>query len=152
MFMSTATAKEVLFDTNVLVYVQDKKSGFYDSSLKYHDKALSRKIVPYVSSQNILEMLSVITNPKKVANPLNTKIASDEAEKYTSSSYFKVIYPNRSTFKSFFKLIRKYGLASPYGIFDLFLVATMISNKVKTILTANYKDFELISEIEVIRL
>ena len=146
------TSEPILFDTNVLVYNQDQDSKFFAQAAVYHDKALSGKINAMVSSQNLLELVAVITNPGRITRPLTQKQVSLEVEKYLSSSSFTVIYPNDKTMTFFTKLLKRYRLKNSRQTFDFFLVATMLSNGIKTILTANDQDFRLFEKIKVVKL
>lgn len=146
------TSEPILFDTNVLVYNQDQESSFYARAADYHERAFSGKINGMISSQNLLELVAVITNPKRITKPLSLKQASGEVEKYLSTPSFTTIYPNDTTMDIFTKLLNRYRLKHPIQTFDLFLVATMLSNGIKAILTANDQDFTLFKEISVIKL
>jgi len=146
------TSEPILFDTNVLVYNQDQDSIHYKEAAFFHKKTLSQEITAAVSSQNLLEFAAVITNPKKIVRPLSQKLADLEIEKYLKTSFFKIIYPNEKSLSLFTGLFKKYHLGNAKQAFDLFLIAIMLANDVRTILTANYKDFEKFKEIRVVKL
>lgn len=147
------TSEPILFDTNVLVYNQDQESSLYPQAADYHERAFSGKITGVISSQNLVELVAVITNPQRVARPLNQKQVAREVEKYLSSTQaFSIIYPDDKTMSLFTKLLRRYRLKNSRQTFDLFLVTTMLSNGINTILTANDQDFGLFKEIKVIKL
>jgi predicted nucleic acid-binding protein len=140
-------SKKILFDTNVLLYVQNKQSRFYKSALKWHQKAIVKKIEAVLTPQNITEFLSIITNKKRIEKPLTTTKALLEVEKY-QSGIFNFIYPNEQTLVIFKKLVKKYKIRVQ-NIFDTFLVATMLAYGIKNILTYNQKDFTVFKEIRV---
>lgn len=146
------TSSPILFDTNVLIYNQDKQSEFYIEASLFHEKVSAGKLHAVLSIQNCTEFISVITSIKHVAKPHSIEKARGEMEKYYSSEDFRLIYPTDRTFQFFSKLLKKYGSKKTKHIFDIFLTATMLANNVKTILTANYNDFEMFDEIEVLRL
>jgi predicted nucleic acid-binding protein len=146
------TSNPILFDTNVLIYNQDQQSEFYRQASLFHDKTSGGEINAVLSIQNCTEFVSVITSNKHVARPHSIEKARGEMEKYYLSEDFRLIYPTDKTFQFFSKLLKKYGSKKTKHIFDIFLTATMLSNNIKTILTANYKDFEMFDEIEVLRL
>src|SRR3989338_1529480 len=114
------TSEPILFDTNVLVYNQDQDSKFFAHAAVYHDKALSGKINAMVSSQNLLELVAVITNPGRITRPLTQKQVSLEVEKYLSSSSFTVIPPNDQTMTFSTKLLNRSRQKNPRQTFDLF--------------------------------
>jgi len=142
---------KVLFDTNVLVYHQNKDDFFYQYSRQSHQKVWEGKITGVIASQNFLELSAVLTNTHPTKYPLSIQNVASEIEKYLKSGFFKIIYPNSDTLNIYLDLIRKYRLSHYRKIFDVFLVATMLSNDVNTILTANVKDFNF-AEIKTIDL
>jgi len=146
--MSTSS---VLFDTNVLVYNQDKDSSYYKDAYFYHKKVFKGEFQGVIAVQNFLEFSAVITSPFHVIRPLSVKSATLEIEKYQSNDTFHIIYPNDSTISVFLDLLRKYKVRNSKHVFDVFLVATMLSNHIDTILTANVKDF-VFNEIKTIKL
>jgi len=141
----------ILFDTNILIYNQDRKSKFYDLASQYHDKVLDGKLQGVIASQNILEFSAVMMNKKIISKPLSQKMVSGEIQKYINSGTFTFIYPTNETHAIYLNLLKKYQLKNPHQVFDLYLVATMLSSKVHVILTANGKDFQF-EEISVIQL
>lgn len=145
------TSSKVLFDTNVLLYNQNRNSLFYSAAFNYHKKVFDGEIKAVISSQNILEFTSVLMNPKITPHPLTKKQVITELENYYKYGSFEIIYPNEETLVIFIELLKKYHLRNHRQIFDIFLVATMLSNGINTILTANDQDFPF-KEIKVIEL
>ncbi len=146
------TSNHILFDTNILVYNQDAESEFYKKASALHDQVFNNELNAAVSLQNFTEFISVITNKNRIPNPLTVNEARAEVEKYIESQAYEIIFPTIDTAQVFLKLLKKYGSKNNKHIFDIFLVATMISNNISKILTANYKDFETFEEIEVLSL
>lgn len=138
----------ILFDTNILVYVQNRKSPFYRNCLTWHNKVLTQEVKGYLSSQNLTEFYSIITNKNRVEKPLSANFALAEIKKY--QTVFNLIYPSNQTLAILNKLIKKYNIKAR-KIFDAFLTATMLSNGIDRILTYNYKDFVLFKEIKVMK-
>lgn len=145
------TSEIILFDTNVLVYNQDRNSKFYQEASAYHNKAFSGEIKGAVTVQNFLEFSAVMINPRKIVRPLTQKLVAAEIRKYIQSRVFNIVVPNEKTLPVFISLLKKYKLKNPRQVFDLFLAATMISNDIFCILTANVGDFAF-KEIKVINL
>lgn len=145
------TSDPVLFDTNVLIYNQDRDNTFYHQAAAQHQKVYTKEIKAVIASQNFFEFVVVMVNPKKIVKPLTMKLAALEVEKYKQSKLFHIIYPNDQTLTVFISLLRKYQIKNPKKIFDLCLMATMLSNNVFSILTTNKNDFQF-EEISVIEL
>ncbi len=62
------------------------------------------------------------------------------------SSNINIIYSTPNVLIKSFELVKKYKIKKQ-NIFDINLVALMISNKINTIITLNTKDFDKIEEI-----
>jgi predicted nucleic acid-binding protein len=138
----------ILFDTNILVYVHNKVSIYHKKAYQLEADVLAGKLPAVLSSQNLIELYSIITNPKKTLRPLPAVEANKVIQDYLDSP-FKIIYPKEGTIEELFELTSS---ANTHGgkIFDTFLVATMLSNNVNTIYTNNEKDFLRFREIKVI--
>lgn len=144
--------KTVLFDTNVLLYVQDMDSALYGAAQQAHRKVLSKEWRGCIALQNIVEFLSVITNSKQVVKPLSRALALRQIRQYLSSDCFRVITPNQQTSQRLLSLQSHWSTRKSNHIFDLQLAATTLSNGLSTILTANVDDFSEIKGLEVIDL
>ncbi len=142
------TSKVSLLDTNVLVYAADKNSPFFEKSRKLIERGLAGEIDLCISLQSISEFFAVITDPKRVDNPRTQEEAVTEIKKYLRSRMIRKIYPGPETSEAMVDLLERY-LVKKQEIFDLQLVATMLSNQVKQIFTFNKEDFLKISDIEV---
>ncbi len=140
----------ILFDTNVLIYNQDSSCKQFEKSAAWHQKALTDEVEVVIASQNYVEFISVMTNPKKIVRPLSQEKALAEIEKYFSSHAFEHIYPTEKTFSLFLNLAKKYRIKNPLQFFDLHLAATMLTWGVKKILTFNAEDFKNFAEIEIV--
>ena len=142
------TADKILIDTNVLVYVHQALSPFHTRSKALLEKGLREETSLCVCPQVLIEFYSVITNPKRVTNPVASDKAVLEIAKYFKSRKIAKIYPKEDTLKRTIELIKNYPVTQ-MDVFDLQLVATMLSNGVKRLSTFNVGDFEMFKEIEV---
>jgi len=143
------TSKISLLDTNVLVYASDETSPFYQSSKMLREKGLKGKIPLCVSPQILTEFFAIITDPKRVNNPRTRQEALLEIEKYFHSKNILKIYSNSEIIEKVLDLLRRYEITRQ-EVFDLQLVATMLSNSITRIYTYNTKDFSKFNEIEVL--
>lgn len=92
-----------------------------------------------VSIQNILEFYSVVTSHKSTPHPLSYLTAIKEIDKL-KPPYFEIIYPQIDTLEIVKKLLDQAKIKAE-KVYDLYLVATMLSNHIDTIVTVNEKDF-----------
>jgi predicted nucleic acid-binding protein len=143
------TSKVCLLDTNVLVYAADKNSPFFEGSRKLIESGFAGEIDLCISPQTISEFFAVITDSKRVENPRTQKEAITEIKKYLQSKRILKIYPGPETSNTMVDLLERYPVKKQ-EIFDLQLVATMLSNRVKRIFTFNREDFLKFADIEVV--
>ena len=140
---------KVLLDTNILVYATFKDSILYKQAREIRDKALRGEIKACLSPQILAEFYSVVTNSKRVTNPLTPKEAREVVELYFSTLHISKILMKRTTIQRTVKLAEKYKIKGQ-SIFDTQLIATMLDNGIKRIYTNNEKDFKKFREIEAI--
>lgn len=138
-----------LIDTNVLVYAADEMSPFHQASKTLRDKSLKGEISLCISPQVLNEFFATVTNPKRVGNPRTREDALLEIEKYFRLEAILKIYPGPQTIETTLSLLKQYDIKRQQ-IFDLYLVATMLSNNVTRIYTFNQADFCKFKEIEVL--
>lgn len=138
----------VLFDTNILVYARDIDSPFHKKAKQLQDSVTSGDLNAVITPQNLLEFYSTITNKSKNKNPDSPKEAIMEVEKYLRSS-FELIIPTGGEIGILLGLLKDKELVGR-RIFDVYLAAAMLSNGIKTIYTANERDFEMFDEIKTV--
>ena len=143
-------SKPLLFDSNILVYAHNEDSPLHPVALNSIAKVIKGEISGVLTSQNLLEFYSVITDKKRLSNPLTPGLASELVNNYLSSP-FEIIYPNLSTNTIMMELLKKSKLKDGQ-IFDAYLAATMLSGNIRHIITANIKDFEKFDGISVLDL
>lgn len=150
--MTISTSEKIgLVDTNVLVYRADGDSPFHVPSANLINLGLRGEIPLCLAPQNLTEFYAVITNPKRVANPINPATARTEIEMYIQSQNIGKIYQTAGLMSKVLELINKTPITR-HHIFDLQLVATMLINSVTRIYTFNAKHFRQYQELEVITL
>lgn len=137
----------VLFDTNILVASLDLDSPNFETAQKLHNQVEEGEIQGVIAQQNLVELLAITTDPKRVRTPLPPDTATEEVEKYLSSK-FQLISPKEDTIFIFTSLLGKKGVKGQ-KVFDVYLLATMLSNGIKDIYTINVKDFTGYAEIKV---
>ncbi len=138
-----------LLDTNILVYCHQALSKFHTQSKNLLKRGLRGDILVCICPQVLTELFSVITNPKRVTSPVNSRTAAVELEKYLQAENIFTIHPREETFDLTLDLLKKYG-AKGAEIYDLQLVATMLSNNVTRIYTYDLDDFIKFKEIEAL--
>jgi toxin-antitoxin system PIN domain toxin len=143
------TSEYALVDTNVLVYAADKTSPFHQSAKILRDKGVAGKSSLCVCPQVLNEFFAVVTDPKRVGSPRSQEEALLEIEKYHRSRNFLKIFPGPDVIEKTLDLLKRYS-TTRQGIFDLHLVATMLSNNVTRLYTYNQDHFTRFTEINLL--
>lgn len=138
-------SEPILFDTNILVYAHNLDSPYHLKAISLVKAATEGVLEAVLAQQNLLEFYSIITDPKRVSKPLPPNEAAGLVKDYLNSP-FEIIFPHQESLKSAFFLDKD---SKGGEIFDTFLVATMLSNNVKSIVTVNTKDFKSFSGIKI---
>ena len=138
-----------LIDSNILVYAINEDSEYHSESYKIIDLINRGKIQGCIFLQNVLETFAVITDSRKVENPLTPveaiQIIKDD---YIDNPMIVKIVPKLSVIDRILGLFDKYEVKRQ-EIFDLCLVATMLDNDVKGIYTLDTKYFEKFEFLEI---
>lgn len=138
-------SEPILFDTNILVYAHNLDSPYHLKAISLVKAVIEGALEVVLAQQNLLEFYSIITDPKRIGKPLPPGEASSLVKDYLNSP-FKIIFPDQETLN----LSLSFDKVSKGGeIFDTFLVATMLSNNVKSIVTVNTRDFTPFPGIKV---
>lgn len=144
------TDKPTLIDTNLLIFACDYSSTWHKQAVALREDVLTGNINAYITPQILYEFYAVITNPKRVSNPLSINLALKEVKNYIITPQFKKVYPStKGTLNKVIELVGDVRLDKA-KIFDAHIVAVMLENGVTHILTDNEKDFIQFKEIKVI--
>jgi len=140
--MISLSGKRCLIDTNILVAYINKEHPFHQRVKKLFAQIIKGDFKPILSSQNVLELVSVLVHTFKIPK----KEAVADVGAIIDSHLFEVIYPNSNVLTRFFYLIKK---EISLHVVDLFLIATALENRVEAVLTTD-KKFKEIKDIEVL--
>lgn len=143
-------SEPLLLDSNVLVYAHNEDAPFHSQAIKLVTEVIKGEIFGVLSSQNLLEFYSVITDKRRLDSPITPKLASQLLNQYLASP-FEIIYPNLHTNQNMIELLNKNQFKDGQ-IFDVFLIAAMLSNSIRHIVTANVADFKKFDGISVVDL
>ena len=133
----------MLVDTNILVYAINADDVRHVVARDFLRREFSRVVIAH---QNVLETLRVLTHPT-FPSPMSQEDALRIVDDVVRS--FRVVSPMQETFILFWSLLKKYPLVSN-RIFDVYLIATALSNGVRVIATDNDRDFRMFAEITVV--
>jgi len=142
----------VLLDSNVLVYFLNSKSKHHSQANKIFQQVEQGKISACISVQNILEVSAVVTDQRRVENPISHPQLAQQVAHWLEGNRIRLIYPNHLTVALLLEWANQGLIGKAQSVFDAYLATTMISNNIKTIVTANVGDFKQFPGIEVVDL
>lgn len=134
-------------DTNVLVYAADESFPLHSAARELRDRAAAEHQKVRLCYSVLLEFSAVVTDSRRVGNPLPPAEAWREVDAYLNT--FEVLYPDERSFAQLGKLANQYQVTRQ-TIFDALIVSMMIQHKVQGIYTENCKDFATFDQIEVL--
>lgn len=129
-------------DTNILVYALDRESPYFDQTKSLFAQFKEQKTSLYTAQQNVLEAENVLINTYKV----EVKEAVEKVKKILEAFEFSILSSLPTT------LVRCHTLVSKMksrNIFDLYLAATLMDNKIDQLVTADTGDFKGIPKFKV---
>lgn len=138
-----------LLDTNILVYAADHLSPFHAACKELRDRGRRGEVALCLTPQVLVEFYAVVTDPRRVQQPLSPEEARGEIMLYLRDPRMKKIYPGPDIVERVADLIERYGIRRQ-EIFDALIVATMLSNDVKNIYTYDREGFSRFGEIEIL--
>jgi len=136
-----------LIDSNVLISSYDETEKQHKDSYSVVERAMNKETDGVLAHQNLLEYLAVVTDPKRVENPLSSEEAMINVDSYIAA--LRIIFPKPTTIAIFKRFLRE----KPVGkgrVFDVYLAATAFDNNINEICTWNTSDFEGLSEITTV--
>lgn len=140
--MKTILRGRILLDTNILIYAYDRSSLYHAKAAEIIKLALAGDFEAVVAQQNLVEFANVLTSNYKIS----ASSVSQDIENISKD--FQLITPLPKTIHLFLTLIRDLNVKT--YLFDIYLVATMISNDIESLITLNDKDFAGIKGLTVI--
>lgn len=129
-----------LLDSNILVAIALQYSPFHKIALDFFHQASTSNLQLVVSSQNLLELSSVLIHAFKMERQKVSRVLRQLLE----DTGLEIIYPNFDTLEMFILLIKNNTVHTS----DIFLAATTLSHKIPYVITDD-RDFTKIKEIKV---
>ena len=137
-------------DANILVYAYNLDSPLNPRASAFlEEDILTRNIKACLPYQSLYEFYAIITDPRRVEQPVELKEAREVIGAYIRARNVPKIYPRKSNLKNTFELLSKYNITKQ-EIFDVVFVATLLDNGVDGIITINTKHFERFAFLKVL--
>lgn len=134
----------ILVDTNILVYLIDEESAFFERARQVVEKGEYQLVT---TSKNLIEFLAVTT--KFSGYNLSTGTALQIVGEFIDN--FEIIYPSQESLAIFFDLMTRY---QPKGlkVHDIEIISIGLANGLFDVATFNAKDFKSVQEISVLKI
>jgi predicted nucleic acid-binding protein len=137
-------------DANILVYAYNLDSPLNPRASAFlEEDILTGNIKACLPYQSLYEFYAIITDPRRVEQPVELKEAREVIGAYIRARNVPKIYPRKSNLKNTFELLSKYNITKQ-EIFDVVFVATLLDNGVDGIITRNTKHFERFEFLKVL--
>ncbi len=131
-------------DSNIIIYALDNKSSFFKKAENFFNSFIKKNNINlYITHQNILEIEKVFIDFYKLKREKVIEAIYNLLEAFN----FNVISPLPTTLSYYHTLIQ--GKNSKIDLFDYYLAATYLDNKINNLFTINTKDFSNIKELNV---
>jgi predicted nucleic acid-binding protein len=125
------------------VYAYDASEGEKHITSKNILRAIWEEGGGVVCLQNLMEFFAIITS--KVEKPINIQTARSIIEDFIKSDSWMILDRDTDTFFNAINVVSLYDV----HLWDAMIVACMMENEIKEIVTENKKDFEKIPGIRV---
>jgi predicted nucleic acid-binding protein len=132
---------KILLDTNILVHAYNKASPHQKKASSIIRKAVQGEIEAYLAPQILYEFFAIVTNPRRVEQPMPLDEASDLCMDLWECREIEKVNPTHLAPKEVFKLAKELNL-SKGRVFDCVLAITAKENKLEAIYTENVDDFK----------
>lgn len=136
--MIPTSGTKCLLDTNILIAYFNAGSPKHSRAREFLERISGGDVLGFISSQNILELSSVLANTYHVPSLSIANNISDLARELS------VIYPNPKTIEIFTTYLRSKNMHA----MDLFLLATAKAHELDYFVTED-KHFKSVTEIKV---
>ncbi len=130
-------------DTSFLIALAIQEHESHPQAWRFYDRSLKNiKGGALLAPQVLQEWLHIVTDSKRFERPFEMSEALKWADHFESVEEFRVIYPSAESNHLFLQWMKEFNLGRK-RILDTYLAATYSTAGVKTIVTTNWRDFEL---------
>ena len=138
----------VVFDTNVLVYALDTDAAQCEAAKAACDAAASGQFPAFITTQVVLEYVSIVTSPKRVAVPSTLAEAWDDIRRFLEA--FTLITLRAEDMPQVASLSQELELSGP-KVFDLAIAVTALGAGIDTVCTYDSSVFARVPGLKVVQ-
>jgi predicted nucleic acid-binding protein len=140
--------RRVLVDTNLLLYLTDDQSEFYQPTRLAIEMLTGDGVGPCMTMQNVLEFWAVCMRPR-VSGGFEFGHDKAEARLEDLENTFSVLPESAEMYDLWRRILREHEVRGRQ-VYDARLVAAMHAHGVQTILAKNTKDFRRYASIAAV--
>jgi predicted nucleic acid-binding protein len=138
-----------MVDTNVLVYSLYETDDRYEACMSLLERGQAGDVPLCVSSQILVELYAVITDPRRVTSDFLPNEALEAVSGILAMTNLTRLATPPDLVSRWIRLVEAHPVTRG-AIFDVQLVATMLAAGVRRIYTYDKNHFERFEEIEVL--
>ncbi len=138
----------VILDTNVLVYALDTDAPQYEAAKKACDAAAAGEFPAFITTQIVLEFVSIVTNPKRVAAPTSLAEAWEDIRRFLAA--FTLISLSPEDMPKVASISEELGLSGP-KVFDVGIAVSALSAGIDTVCTYDTSVFARVPGLKVLQ-
>ena len=135
-------------DSSVLLYALDTAAPLHRRALEVLDQSIGGKWLACVCSTTLLELAEILTDSRRVRNPLAPAQVAKALDRLTRYPQPQLLEADALTYKRALKLMEKYPVQRGRFV-ETQIAATLLEHGVRTIVTANSNDYVAIRELTV---
>lgn len=136
-------------DTDFLVAVEVRDHVFHKAADALLDRLLDEGHEVAVAPQTLAEFVHVVTDPRRLRNPLKMEDALARAENWWCSREVTRIYPDGESVATWFEWLRDHRLGRK-RLLDALLAASCAAHGISVIITNNDKDYGICGRFEIL--
>jgi len=139
----------VAIDTDFLVAVEIRDHLFHKPADAVLDRLLEEGHKLAVAPQMLAEFVHVVTDSKRLKDPLSMEEALARAEYWWQAREVVRIYPEGDAVSTWIEWLREHRLGRK-RLLDTMLAASACSYGISTMVTNNEKDFKVFGSFEIL--
>jgi predicted nucleic acid-binding protein len=144
--MKTSADERAILDTNVLVYAADVRAPQHAAARALRDAAARGAFMGHLTTQVLLEFVSVVTSPKRVVTPCSVTEAWAEVRRLSTA--FPVLALHDDDVRMVGQLSEELRVKGA-DVFDLAIAATALRAGISIIYTFDARIFSRIARLQV---
>lgn len=137
-------------DTDFLVALEIREHPFHRSADALLSSLLDGGTELAVVPQTLSEFIHVVTDPRRMPNPLTMTDATARAEHWWHAQEVVRVFPDGTAVTTFLTWLKQHSLGRK-RLLDTLLAASLQRSGVRHLITNNERDFRILGGFEIVR-